>query len=107
MAENHPNIVVSVVLAILVFDTAAGGFTLIELHDQQARIAHDVKHRAYELCVTSNDARRSLRGLLLFAEQRTRQAARQGGSTPAQLRDALDFYDKALERIKIIPCPKP
>lgn len=107
LAEHHPNLVVLLVLGFLVFDTAAGAFAIIQIHDQQSQLTRTAKQRAYELCVTSNGARRSLRDLLLFAEERTKQTAQQTGTTPEQFRNALDFYDTALSRIKIIDCPKP
>lgn len=95
-----------VVIAMFLYLTllgAAAGFAIIELRDQQKQIVQEARQRTYQLCVTSNQARESLRDLLLFAEERTKQST----TDPEQLANALDFYDKALARIEIIPCPEP
>jgi hypothetical protein len=105
--EKHPNIVVGVVIGLLMFDTLAGAFALTTLRDQQDQIRREAATRAYNLCIVSNQARVSLRDLLMFAERRVKQTAEKTGTTPTQVADAVAFYEEAISRVKIIHCPNP
>ena len=106
-SEHHPNIVVGIVIGLLVFDSLAGAFAIGSLRDQQRQIQAEAATRAYNLCIVSNQARVSLRDLLMFAENRVRQTAAKTGTSPEQVRNAVEFYTAALARVKIIHCPKP
>jgi hypothetical protein len=80
---------------------------VFQVRDQQGQIQREAETRAYKLCIVSNQARTSLRDLLMFAERRVQQTAAKTGTSPEQVAEAVAFYEEALARVKIIECPKP
>lgn len=109
--DRHPNQTIIAVFIYITLTTAGllvGGFWVYrDSQDKQERIAAVASAQIKQNCITSNAARESLRDLLLFARRRVVQTAPALHTPPEQVQAALDFYDQALDRIKIIPCPPP
>lgn len=106
-SDGHLNWRFIIVMVYITFIMLMTAFALWKIQDQQDTLKAQSVDFANRICVSSNAARQSLFDLLDYAEIRVKQQAQTGGATQEQVDNAVDFYEKAKNKIHFTECPPP